>query len=273
MPEESRSSSTHALGRIDPASLIGAWVNTEPSPRGVARVFIERRGEALGISTLGAGDQALEDWGWTHADAVYAASAAAHDAVAFTAVHTVESRSIVLQANMSKGLLIVSSIQTRLDSGDTEARFSREFFYKADPEAQNAPEVQSTRSAARSVPPSISASSFVGAWRNTNLEGSGIASVSFEPTAAGATMRISGRHERGLHDWGTTAVEVYSEIGATSDPGRIKARYDLGSIDLLLHGWVKQGVLVLALFRRFTDESGKSNYFDREFFYRTNGPL
>jgi hypothetical protein len=64
-------------------------------------------------------------------------------------------------------------------------------------------------------------------------------------------------------------VEIYSEIGAVSEPAKIKARYDLASIEVELHGWVKQGVLVLALFRRFKDATGASNYFDREFFYRT----
>ena len=82
-------------------------------------------------------------------------------------------------------------------------------------------------------------------------------------------MRVFGRNECDLHDWGTTAVEIYTEVGATSEPAKIKAHYDLGSIDLLLHGWVKQGVLVLALFRRFKDAIGESSYFDREFFYRT----
>ena len=40
-------------------------------------------------------------------------------------------------------------------------------------------------------------------------------------------------------------------------------------MDVQLHGWVKQGILVLALFRRFKDAIGASSYFDREFFYRT----
>jgi hypothetical protein len=85
-------------------------------------------------------------------------------------------------------------------------------------------------------------------------------------------MRIVARDDSGPHDWGTTAVEIYTELGIASEPAKIKARYDLGLLDVLLHGWVKQGVLVLALFRRFKDESVRSNYFDREFFYRTDEP-
>ena len=68
---------------------------------------------------------------------------------------------------------------------------------------------------------------------------------------------------------GRPRVEIYNEIGAVSEPAKIKASYDLGSMDVQLHGWVKQGVLVLALFRRFKDAVAESSYFDREFFYRT----
>jgi hypothetical protein len=270
MPDQSRSSVMLAAQCIDPASLIGTWVNTESTPRGVARVVLERRRDAIGISTLGVGKETHEDWGWTHADALYAASASAHDAVAFTASHTLDSTPVVLQANVSKGLLIVSSFQTRFECGQIEARFAREFFRKADPETLKPPNGRSQHPTSQTVPRSTSASVFIGTWRNTNSEGCGIASVSFDSTEGGAQMRAIGRDERGQHDWRTTTVEIYGEVGAVADPAKIEAHYDLGSIDILLHGWVKQDVLVLALFRRFTDESGKSNYFDREFFCRTD---
>jgi hypothetical protein len=179
---------------------------------------------------------------------------------------------IGLHANLSKGLLIVARFQTRFDSGNYDTRFAREFFRRANSEMVKPLKVPGTQSAARAVSPSSSASTFVGTWRNTNSAGNGIVSVSFAATEDGAKMRIVGRDDSGLRDWGTTAVEIYTEVGAASEPAKIKARYDLGSMDVLLHGWVKQGVLVLALFRRFKDESGGSNYFDREFFYRTDEP-
>jgi hypothetical protein len=270
MLDESRSSEKHAAHPIDRAGLIGAWVNTELSPRGVARVVIEPRADNVSISTWGVGDDAHEDWGCTQADAIYAASASAHDAVAFTATHTVKSMPVVLQANVSKGLLIVSSFQMRFDGDIPEARFAREFFRKASSEPLKLPIAPRQQSTARGVSPSYSASTFVGTWRNTNTEGCGIASVSIESTEAGAKMRVCGSDGSGVQDWGETSVEIYVEVGAMTEPAKLKARYDLGSIKLLMHGWVKQGVLVLALFRRFTDQSGKSNYFDREFFYRTD---
>ena len=272
MPDDGRSILMHAARRIDSAGLTGAWVNTEPSPRGVARVVIERRPDALGIWALGADDQTHEGWGWTDAEALYAASASGDAAVAFTATYLVESMSIALHANVSKGLLIVSSFQTCFDSGNSDARFSREFFRRTNLQMLEPFKVPMNKSPAGHVAPSSSASTFVGTWRNTNSERPAIVSVSFATTEDGVTMGIFGPDDSVLHDWGTTAVEIFTEVGTASEPTKIKARYDLGSMDVLLHGWVKQGVLVLALFRRFKDESGGSNYFDREFFYRTDEP-
>lgn len=272
MPDQGRSSSLHAARRIDPAGLTGIWINTELSPRGVARVVIEQRPEALGVWALGAEDRMHEGWGWTDAEALYAASASGHAAVAFTALFMVESMPVALHANVSKGLLIVSSFQTRFNSGDSDARFVREFFRRADSEMLESLQ-QPGQAAARPVPWLSSVSTFVGTWRNTNSEGAGIVSVTFAATVGGATMRVLGMDNSGIHDWATTSVEIYTEVGTTSEPAKIKAHYGFELMDVLLHGWVKQGVLVLALFRSFKDESGGSNYFDREFFYRTDEHL
>ena len=272
MPDARRSISTHAARRIDPSGLMGVWVNTESSPRGVAGVVIERRSDALGVRAQGVDDRTHDGWGWTVAEALYAASTSGDEAVAFTAVYPEESTPVTLHANVSKGLLIVSSFQTLFDSGTPDACFAREFFHRASSGYLEPPKVPSKRSAARRDPPSPSASRFAGTWRNTNSGRSSIESVSFDAGKDGSTMRILGGEATGLHDWGTTAVEIYNEVGTATEPAKIKARYNLGSIEVQLHGWVKQGVLVLALFRRFIDESGGSNYFDREFFFRANEP-
>jgi len=262
----------HAARRIDPAGLTGVWVNTESSPRGVARVVIERRPDSLGIWALGADDPTEEGWGWTDAEDLYAASPSGDHAVAFTATYHVDSVPIALHANVSKGLLIVSSFQTCFDSGNPDARFAREFFHRTSSETHKPLEAPWKATAARPVPTSSLSSTFAGIWRNTNSEGSGIDSVSFSAMENGSEMRIVGRDDSGLHDWGTTTVEIYNEVGTASEPAKIKARYDLGLLDVLLHGWVKQGVLVLALFRRFKDDKRGSNYFDREFFYLEEKP-
>jgi hypothetical protein len=269
MLDEDRTSAMVPRSRIDPRGLIGHWFNTERAPRGVASLLIEQRADVLAIRALALAENSHEDWGWTHADYLYASSSSGRDAVAFTASHRVDRSPFVLQANMSKGLLIVSSFEQRADHGITATRMAREFFHRADPSVPRSPNLRPAEPVGIGLSHSSLASSFVGHWRNTNSDGNSIDMVSITSTNGVAKMRVIGRNESGVHDWGVAEVEIYAEAGATLEPGRVKARFDLGSIDVLLHGWVKQGVLVLALFRRFTEDCGKSNYFDREFFYRT----
>ena len=271
MPDQGRSNRVQVAHRLDPAGPTGTWVNTEFSPRQVARVVIEPRADGLGVWAFGADDLTHKGWGWTDSEALYAASPSSCDAVAFTAAYEVDSIPVALHANVSKGLLIVSSFQTRVDSSKSDALFAREFFRRANSEVLAPLKMPWSQPAARPGPTSSSASTFVGTWRNTNSQTCGIASVSFAATKeTGSTMHVVERDDSSRPDWGTTAVEFYTEVGTASEPAKIKARFDLGLMEVLLHGWVKQGVLVLALFRRFKDGIGRSNYFDREFFYRTD---
>jgi hypothetical protein len=270
MPDSDRPTSTHAARRIDPTALQGEWINTESSPRGLARILIERRSDdAITMRALVIRDRTPDETEWFDSRALYASSVTGGDAVAFIAERDADPMPLELHANLSKGLLIVSSFQPRLLTDGPERHFTREFFRRTDPEFPGTSGVSADESSVRPLSSSSAASTFGGSWRNTNTTGSGIVAVSFAPTDDGGTMCVRGRDRSGTNDWGTTTVEIYNEIGAVSEPAKIKASYNLGSTDVHIHGWVKQGVLVLALFRRFKDAIGESNYFDREFFYRT----
>jgi hypothetical protein len=269
MPDRSRPTSTHGAQRIDPKNLQGDWINTESSPRGLARILIEGRSDAIAVRPRRVEDRAPDGMGWFDSRALYASSSTGADAVAFVAGRDVDSMPVELQANVSKGLLIVSSFQTRPLSGGPERRFAREFFRRVDSEFPGPADVSPKESVVRPHSSATAASTFGGSWRNANTTGSGIVSVSFATTDDGGTLCVNGRNRSDANDWGTTTVEIYNEIEALVEPAKIKARYDLGSMEVKVHGWVKQGVLVLALFRRFKDAIGQSSYFDREFFYRT----
>jgi hypothetical protein len=126
MPDPGHTTSTHSARRIDPTALQGDWINTESSPRGLARILIERRSDAIAMLALGVEGSAPEGMGWFESRALYASSSTGGDAVAFIAKRDSDSMPIVeLHANLSKGLLIVSSFQTRLLSDGPERR-SRE---------------------------------------------------------------------------------------------------------------------------------------------------
>ena len=86
MPDPGRSTTTYAARRIDPTALQGDWINTESSPRGLARILIERRSdEAIAMRALGVQDGDADGIGWFDARALYASSSTGGDAVAFVA--------------------------------------------------------------------------------------------------------------------------------------------------------------------------------------------
>ena len=78
---------------------------------------------------------------------------------------------------------------------------------------------------------------------------------------------VPGAGEPEPFDWSTTEVDVYSDAVASRRGTNFKAAYEFEFMRVDMHGWVKLGVLVIAVFTRFTDNSGRLSYFDREFFH------
>src|SRR5271156_1893232 len=99
MPNPVRPTSTHAARRIDPKALQGDWINTESSPRALARILIERRSDdAIAMRALGVQDGAPQGTGWFDSRALYAASSTGGDAVAFIAERDSDSMPVELHA-------------------------------------------------------------------------------------------------------------------------------------------------------------------------------
>jgi hypothetical protein len=108
----------------------------------------------------------------------------------------------------------------------------------------------------------------LGDWLNTNAAGS-IARIICEPFGEGRmTVHCYGRAARDI-DWGLVDAPVYAFAFDGKQAGAFSAVVDLGFEEVRLQANVKAGVLVVATFNRFRDGSGRSNYFQREFFYRT----
>lgn len=114
---------------------------------------------------------------------------------------------------------------------------------------------------------------FLGRWRNTNDRAVGIGAVSFRENAdGGALLRVHDAGETDAVDWGETPVDLFTDGSSPDEATQMRAAYSLPSRDVLLHGWIKQGVLVIAVFSRAGAASARGKWFDREFFYRT-GPV
>jgi hypothetical protein len=118
---------TRGIATID---LEGIWVRTDPPNEGIVRAVVEAADGTLRVQVASAGGMGPAEWGTVPVDAVYAASPEAKVGVAFTASYELESARVYLQANLSKGLLIIASM-TRFRDGRS-GEFAREFFRKVD---------------------------------------------------------------------------------------------------------------------------------------------
>jgi hypothetical protein len=115
-------------------------------------------------------------------------------------------------------------------------------------------------------------SQFYGDWTSTNSATKGIARIKIGWRDGGLVVHAFGASQPALSDWGEARAEVFVEAG---DPSRIRAFravYDFGFLETHLQAKTEKGVLVIASFNRFKDQSGRSNYFSREFFYCENPP-
>jgi hypothetical protein len=104
----------------------------------------------------------------------------------------------------------------------------------------------------------------IGDWRNTNPAGS-ITRIVCRPAGEG---RMTVRVWTPSRDWGAIDAPVYAFTFDSREAGAFSANYDFGFARVRLQANVKAGVLVVVSLNSFHDESGRSNYFDREFFYR-----
>ncbi len=122
--------------------------------------------------------------------------------------------------------------------------------------------------AARATENRLDPTPFLGTWMNTNSASTGIVRVVMARKDGVFTMQVLGACEPAPCDWGEAVVEQFAESGGAHGGGAFSSFYDFGFMDSYLHGWIKLGVLVVVKFDRFKDESGRSNRFSREFFYR-----
>lgn len=106
---------------------------------------------------------------------------------------------------------------------------------------------------------------YVGTWCNTNAKSTGMPEVDFIARDGGLTLRLGGGTPS---DRLEVPAQVFVDDDAATMSEKVMANYELTDTSVCMHGWIKQGVLVLAIFRKVKDGSRRVNYFDREFFFK-----
>jgi hypothetical protein len=116
---------------IDPAPLVGTWVNFDRASRGMARLVISANDGGMTVHAFGAGSPDPVDWGEV-SGAPFADGVGLDAGVAFTAAYEFPGISVTLACYLNKRLLVVDAytrFDPRDDGGGRAGYFARDHFY------------------------------------------------------------------------------------------------------------------------------------------------
>lgn len=110
----------------------------------------------------------------------------------------------------------------------------------------------------------------IGRWLNTNRETRGIAECLVARDGDAISVHVVGVGDDGPIHWPIATANALANLEeeAGQRTMALTADFDLGFMKAETHIRINKGVLVIVLFVKFLDDSGRSNYLNREFFYR-----
>jgi hypothetical protein len=119
---------------------------------------------------------------------------------------------------------------------------------------------------------SLDASRLTGRWLNTSRETGGIAECLLERSGDRFKLTLLAVGSGEQIPW--PEVEVTGLANLEEEAGQrayaLAAEFDHGFMRSRVYIRVNKGVLVIVLFNSFSDQSGRSDYVTREFFYRAD---
>ena len=118
----------------------------------------------------------------------------------------------------------------------------------------------------------LSADKLIGRWVNTDADTRGIASIVIERDGEKFNVSAVGVGTDATIEWPRTRARVLANLEeeAGQRAFALAADFDFGFMRAETYLRVNKGVLVIVLFNTFRDHSGRSNYVNREFYYRQN---
>ena len=114
------------------------------------------------------------------------------------------------------------------------------------------------------------AEKLIGRCVNTNSDTQGIAECEIQRDGDQFSIRISGVGADGPIEWPVARTKPLANLEEEAGQRTIAlaATFEFGFMKSEIYIRVNKGVLVIVLFNTFQDDSGRSNYLNREFFYR-----
>jgi hypothetical protein len=112
----------------------------------------------------------------------------------------------------------------------------------------------------------VAPSALAGTWINSNLDTNSIARVKISDANGKLQLQVFAMGPDGLIDWGTSDAQVFAGGPSSDKAAGLTCRYDFGFAETRLQAMIMKGLLVLAQFHLFKDDSGRADYFLREYF-------
>ena len=110
-----------------------------------------------------------------------------------------------------------------------------------------------------------------GTWVNTNPDTNGIARMVISETDGNVSLQVYSIGPEGLIDWGAADIAVFASTPKSRVGAGFTCRFDFGFAETQLQAMIMKGLIVLALVHHFKDQSGRVDYFVREYFALAHG--
>lgn len=116
----------------------------------------------------------------------------------------------------------------------------------------------------------LSGEKLLGRWVNTNRQTQGIAECIITQDGEHVNLRIMGVGTGAPVEWPSVRARILANLEEEAGQRTVAlaADFEFDFMKIETHLRVNRGVLVIVIFNTFTDGSGRSNYLNREFFYR-----
>lgn len=116
----------------------------------------------------------------------------------------------------------------------------------------------------------LQADKLIGRWLNTNPETQGVAEIIIERAGESFLVGVLGVGEDGLIAWPRTEATALANLEEEAGQRALALAvdFDFGFMRAETYLRVNKGVLVIVAYYIFLDDSRRSNYVNREFFYR-----
>ena len=113
---------------------------------------------------------------------------------------------------------------------------------------------------------SIDHKSLLGHWINSNPDTNSIARINITEANGKLQLQVFAVGPDGPIDWGTAPAEVFAANPSAKTAAGFTCTYDFGFAEARFQAMIMKGLLVLAQFHIFKDDSKRASFFLREYY-------